>query len=195
MASCLVFHNQKLLETKKFSRPGPLFNHSRADPGRGPSLVASQRSTKLGYRPAPVRLGFLDVPHFSTVVFRSIRDSFYVQFSATTTALAESSFQPFDPPRRLFLEGGNLSVARREHRVSRGGRCASEYPEYATHLPAYVHCKCHCSRWLNLKCTNYGARLSRWLKFVLLNTCDLNARHFPLWKRGTKGDLRSLSTR
>ena len=33
------------------------------------------------------------------------------------------------------------------------------------------------------------------LKFVLLNPCDFNARHFPLWKRGTKGDLRSLSTR
>ena len=32
------------------------------------------------------------------------------------------------------------------------------------------------------------------LKFAMLNPSELIATHFPLWKRGTKGDLPSLCT-
>ena len=43
----------ELLKTLKFRLPGE---------GRGPILFADQQVAKLGYRPSPVRQGFLEVP-------------------------------------------------------------------------------------------------------------------------------------
>ena len=35
--------------------------------------------------------------------------------------------------------------------------------------------------------------VGRSLKIEMLNSSELDARHFPLWKRGTKGDLQTSS--
>ena len=50
-----------------------------------------------------------------------------------------------------------------------------------THLPtASAHHRCRCTRGL--------------LKFAMPNPSEAIACYFPLWKRGTKGDLQTLST-